>query len=197
MAIIVATTANANPGELRGQLASTYQDLIHVGPQSPTPIPSSPMSTTIRSLSVPLSFGQENAMWTKMYTATPIDTGSCIVTASGAMFNVTLTPSASSITFGDMVISSLNSALTAVHIHGPCLRSTSNNDGASCNAGPVYTICGAPGGRPCPLTDSNGALTVPGFTLTPGSNPSSLQYTLYQDMMTGANLYYVNFHTNA
>jgi hypothetical protein len=106
---------------------------------------------------------------------------------------LTLTPS-KSIALSDMVITRLNSALTAVHIHGPCLRGSDNNDGASCNANVVFTICGPPSNRPCPLTNALGALTIPGMTVDQGTLN---QFNLYQNMVNGLNLYYVNFHTNA
>jgi hypothetical protein len=194
MAFFVATTAVPFPGELRGQTFQPFMELMHTAPPAPpTPVvPPSPTSTV--SISVPLNFGQENAVWSRVYVANPIDTGACIITASGATFTLTLTPSSNSITVSDIIITQLSTALTAVHIHGPCPRNSDNNDGAACNANVVFTICGPPSNQPCPLANALGALTIPGFRV----DESKLQVVnLYQDLVTGLNLYYINFHTNA
>jgi hypothetical protein len=191
-AITVATTAAVAPGELRGQLVPTFQDVFYTGPAPVVPQPMPPVPSTIVSTTVPLSFGQQNAVWTMQYTATPTATGSCIVIASSATFNLTLTPSTNAITFSDMVITQLSTALTMVHIHGPC-------SSAACNAPVVYTICGPPSNKLCPLANANSALTIPGFTvdITQPTNDGSQLLGLYQSIVAGVSLYYVNFHTNA
>jgi hypothetical protein len=196
MAMFVATTAVDFPGELRGQLSHIYQDMTHTGPPPiPQPPPATPHSTqSIVSTTVPLNFGQQNAEWSRVYSATPVDTGACIITASGATFTLTLRQPTSSIVFSDIAITRLNSALTAVHIHGPCNRTSDNNDGAACNAGVLFTICGPPSNRPCPLTNAIGALTIPGFTVDAFTVQT---FSLFQNMATGLRLFYVNFHTNA
>jgi hypothetical protein len=191
-AITVATTAVVAPGELRGQLVQTFQDVFYTGPAPVVPQPMPPVPNTMVSTTVPLSFGQQNAVWTMQYTATPTVTGSCVVTASGATFNLTLTPSTNAITFSDIVITQLSTALTMVHIHGPC-------SSAACNAPVVYTICGPPSNKLCPLANANSALTIPGFTvdITQPTNDGSQLLGLYQSIVAGVSLYYVNFHTNA
>jgi len=198
MAFFVATTAVTFPGELRGQTFQSFMELMHTAPAAPSPVPASPPSpTSMVSISVPLNFGQENAVWSRVYVANPIDTGACIITASGATFTLTLTPSstsANSITVSDIVITQLSTALTAVHIHGPCPRNSDNNDGAACNANVAFTICGPPSNQPCPLANALGALTIPGFRV---QESQSQVVNLYQDLVTGLNLYYINFHTNA
>jgi hypothetical protein len=191
-AINVVTTAVVAPGELRGQLVQTFQDVFYTGPAPVIPQPMPPVPSTMVSTTVPLNFGQQNTPWTMQYTATPTATGSCIVTASGASFNLTITPSSNAITFSDIVITQLSSALTMVHIHGPC-------SSAACNAPVVYTICGPPLNKLCPLANANSALTIPGFTvdITQQTNDGSQLLGLYQSILDGASQYYVNFHTNA
>ena len=192
VAITVAPTAVVAPGELRGQLVQTFQDVFYTGPAPVVPQPMPPVPSTMVSTTVPLSFGQQNAVWTMQYTATPTATGSCIITASGATFNLTLTPSSNAITFSDIVITQLSTALTKVHIQGPC-------SSAACNAPVVYTICGPLPRKPCPLANANSALTIPGFTvdITQPTNDGSQLLALYQSIVAGVSLYYVNFHTNA
>ncbi len=198
MAFFVATTAVPFPGELRGQTFQTYMELMHTAPAAPLPTPATPPSpTSMVSISVPLNFGQENAVWSRVYVANPIDTGACIITASGATFTLTLTPSstsANSIIVSDIIITQLSTALTAVHIHGPCPRNSDNDDGEKCNANVAFTICGPPSNQPCPLANALGALTIPGFRV---EESKSQVVNLYQDLVTGLNLYYINFHTNA
>ena len=191
-AITVATTAVVAPGELRGQLVPIFPDVFYTGPAPVVPQPMPPVPSTIVSTTVPLSFGQQNAVWTMQYTATPTATGSCIVIASGATFNLTLAPSSNAITFSDIVITQLSTALTKVHIHGPC-------SSAACNGPVVYTICGPALNRPCPLANANSALTIPGFTvdITQPTNDGSQLLGLYQSIVAGVSLYYVNFQTNA
>ena len=192
LAITVATTAVVAPGELRGQLVPTFSDVFYTGPAPVIPQPVPPAPSTIVSITVPLSFGQQNAVWTMQYTATPTATGSCIVTASGATFTLTLTPSTNAITFSDIVITQLSTALTMVHIHGPC-------SSAACNAPVVYTICGLPSKKMCPLANANSALTIPGFTvdITQSTSDGNQLLGLYQSIVAGVSQYYVNFHTNA
>ena len=191
-AINVATTAVVAPGELRGQLVQTFQDVFYTGPAPSVPQPLPPVPSTIVSTTVPLNFGQQNAAWTMQYTATPTSTGSCVGTARGASFNLTLTPSTNAITFSDIVITQLSTALTMVHIHGPC-------SSAACHAPVVYTICGPPSNKLCPLANANSALTISGFTvdITQPTNDGSQLLGLYQSIVAGVSLYYVNFHTNA
>jgi hypothetical protein len=191
-AINVATTAVVTPGELRGQLVQTFQDIFYTGPAPGVPQPMPPLPSTMVSTTIPLNFGQQNAAWTMQYTATPTSTGSCVGTARGASFNLTLTPSTNAITFSNIFITQLSTALTMVHIHGPC-------SSAACNAPVVYTICGPPSKKLCPLANANSPLAIPGFAvdITQPTNDGSQLLGLYQSIVAGVCLYYVDFHTNA
>ena len=188
MSLVVGTTAAANPGELRGQLVETYQNVNFAEPaRSPSAPPTTSTTTSVVSETVLLNFGQENAQFTWQFIATPDVTGSCVVSNSNAAFSVTLAPSTNSITFSSITITNLQSALTAVHIHGPC-------SSPFCNASPVFTVCGS-SNSPCPLANGQNSLTIPGFTLFTGAG--SANFGLYRSIVDARGLYYVNFHTNA
>ena len=100
--------------------------------------------------------------------------------ASQCQFSLTFDPATSSITISNIVVQNLQSNLTAVHIHGPCAGSV------PCNTDVVYVICGS-GGTPCPFATT---ATVNMSTVT---GPST--FGLYQSILSGVNLYYVNIHS--
>jgi len=87
----------------------------------------------------------------------------------------------------------LTGPLLAARIHGPC----PNN--VPCNANVIYHICGGAGAPPgvsvCP---SGINPIIPGFSVNRMQNVSSdnsILVGLYADILSGNNLYYVNFHT--
>jgi hypothetical protein len=194
------TTANPN-GELRGQLVTVvpvpnFQKTNNAAFPSPnyqnateilSPSPNSPIS-----FSVPLSVGQEpNANFD--FTATPEQEGSNKNAAAGcpavqgvtpqprATFSISINPTGQTsdvIIFSAITVTGLTSTLTDAHIHGPC-------DVQKCNAPPVFTICGQPGGVNCPTITTG---TIPGFTVNQNSF-STLS------LLSGTSFYYVNIHT--
>ena len=151
-------------------------------------------------MTVPLSAYQENvAIAPFAFIATPgqqipVPSQACATAA----FNVTFNPAAgaNSTSFTAITITGgLTGPLTSVHIHGPCPTT------APCNAGVVYWICGsqgAPSGvSACP---SGTNPTIPAFTVNSAQNANtdnSLLLGLLQGILSGNNLYYVNFHTAA
>jgi hypothetical protein len=148
------------------------------------------------SFTVPLSAYPENAVRNFSFTGSaqlqiPIPSQACAV----ASFNVVFDPTSSTkITFSAITISGkLTGPLAAVHIHGPCPTNT------PCNAGVVYWICGttgAPAGvASCPPDLSP---TIPSFSVDfsqNANNDNSLLLALMSGILSGNNLYYVNFHT--
>jgi hypothetical protein len=193
MSVVVRTTASANPGELRGQLIETYQNVNFAGP-APSPSASPAISSTsfVVSETVPLNFGQANAnaksslYW--QFIATSQVSGSCVVSKSNAAFSVAFGPWSNYIDFKEIVITNLQSALTAVHIRGPC-------SSPSCHASPIFTVCGT-SVRPCPLANGQNSLTIPSFSLDTTDADTPI-FGLAQDIVNGRGLYYVSFHTNA
>jgi hypothetical protein len=105
-----------------------------------------------------------------------------------------------SISFSDIVFTGLSSNLAAAHIHGPCplpAESTGSEEGfAPCDAPPIFGICGAGAAANCP---TGLAPTIPRLTVDKtrpfGNTDSSLLIGLYESILSGENLYYVNFHT--
>jgi hypothetical protein len=151
-------------------------------------------------MTVPLSAYQENvAIAPFAFTATPgqqipVPSQACATAA----FNVTFNPAngANSTSFTAITITGgLTGSLTSAHIHGPCPTT------APCNAGVIYWICGSQGAPPgvsaCP---SGTNPTIPAFVVNSAQNANtdnSLLLGLLQGILSGNNLYYVNFHTAA
>jgi hypothetical protein len=151
-------------------------------------------------MTVPLSAYQENvAIAPFAFIATPgqqipVPSQAC----ANATFSVTFNPAAgaNSTSFTAITITGgLTGPLTSVHIHGPCPTT------APCNAGVIYWICGsqgAPSGvSACP---SGTNPTIPAFVVNSAQNANadnSLLLGLLQGILSGNNLYYVNFHTAA
>jgi hypothetical protein len=139
-----------------------------------------------QTISVPLSFGQETpqASYTKTYTAVPQVAG---VLASSNV-TATFTAASQNISFSSIPISGLSSNLTMAHIHGPC------PDTNPCNAAFVYVLCSGncPGGTnpiiPAFAVDITQLNVVRGVSVATASG-------LYQGIMAGNQLYYLNFHT--
>jgi hypothetical protein len=179
----------ANPsGEVRGQIV----------PPITLPI----TTAGAQSLTVPMNSLQENAPISFTYTANPQQqlAPSLVTSCASATFTVFLDPtvSPSNITFSSIAITGLaalpqgaTQQLQYVHIHGPCPTST------PCDTGVVYFICGNPGNA-CP---SGTNPTIPSFTVntaqTAATADGSLLLGLLQGILSGNNLYYVNFHTAA
>jgi hypothetical protein len=88
--------------------------------------------------------------------------------------------------------------LNAVHIHGPCPLPSgvigSDEGFVPCNAPPIYGICS---GSTCP---SGNNPRIPAFVVNKlqpfGNTDSSLLIGLYESILSGSNLYYVNFHSD-
>ena len=143
---------------------------------------SAPAATT---MDVPLSFGQEipQASYTRTYTAVPQVVG----VMAAATVTATLTASSQAISFSSIPITGLTSNLTAAHIHGPC------PDANPCNNAPIaYVICSGncPGGT---------SPTIPAFTVDITQlNAAGVASAagLYQGIIAGNKLYYLNFHTS-
>jgi hypothetical protein len=141
------------------------------------------------SVTLPLSVYEENSPFRLSVTGSvgqqiPSPSQGC----AQATFNVTFDPTNQGIIFSDIPLQGLSSALTASHIHGPCPSS------APCNAPPIYMICG-PAATPCPagLTP-----TIPSFIVDRSksiADDGSVLLGLYESILSGRNLYYVNFHT--
>ena len=181
-------TAAYTSGEVRGQVVPPITlPAITPGPQN---------------LTVPMNSLQENAKISFTYTASPQQqlAPSLVTSCASATLNVSFDPtvSPSSITFSSIAITGLaplppgaTQQLQAVHIHGPCPTS------APCDAPVVYFICGN-SGNACP---SGTNPTIPGFTVntaqTAATADGSLLLGLFQGILSGSNLYYVNFHTAA
>jgi hypothetical protein len=189
MSVVVGTTAAANPGELRGQLVQTYQNVNFAGPApSPSAPPTISSTSSVVSETLPLNFGQANAnaksapMW--RFIATPDATGSCVVSSSSAVLALSFHSDFIHISID---ITNLQSALTAVYIRGPC-------SSPSCHASPIFTVCGT-SDDPCPLTLANGQNSLKIFPIALKTNAGL--YGLAQDIVNGRGLYYVSFHTNA
>jgi hypothetical protein len=137
-----------------------------------------------QTISVPLSFGQEipQASYTRTYTAVPQVVG----VMATATVTATLTASSQAISFSSIPISGLSSPLTAAHIHGPC------PDANSCQSSTIpYVLCSGncPGGTN-PIIP---AFTVDITQLNSAGVASAAG--LYQGIMAGNKLYYLNFHT--
>jgi hypothetical protein len=142
-----------------------------------------------QTISVPLSFGQEifeNLLtsYTRTYTAVPqVAAVLAMVTAVTANF----TAASQAISFSSIPISGLSSPLTAAHIHGPCPAANPCN-----NASIAYVICSGncPGGTN-PI--------IPAFTVDITQLNAAGVATaagLYQGIIAGNKLYYLNFHTS-
>jgi hypothetical protein len=103
-----------------------------------------------------------------------------------------------SISFSDIVFTGLSSNLNAAHIHGPCplpAGSIGSEEGfAPCEAPAIFGICGA-GNCPTGLAPTIPRLTVD-KTRPFGDTDASLLIGLYESILSGDNLYYVNFHTD-
>ncbi len=174
----VHTAANV-PGEVRGQIR-----------------PATVFPTTGGQVSVPfgLSAYQQNARMVFDYTASPDQhlPPAFIFSCASATFRITFdpNPNPNTVSFSDInVVGRLSSPLNQVHIHGPCPNAQ------PCDAPVIYFICGGPV-APCPqgLTP-----TIPGFVVnfaqTSASADGSLLIGLLAEILSGSNLYYVNFHT--
>jgi hypothetical protein len=136
--------------------------------------------------------GSQNSMaFTRTYTTVPLvqDLAKAnFGVIPTATFNVTFNPTTPSISFGAIAMKNLSGTSLLVHIHGPCLPS-STGAASPCKAPIVYTICG----RGCPFD------TIPAFTVDVfQQNPSSLSTAvgLYQGIMNENKLYYVKFSTD-
>ena len=159
------TAANPN-GEARGQLATVVPPTSGAG---------------INVGDAALNVVQETAAMTFPFTASAAqNVGASIESQATATFSLTFAPVTSSIAISNIVVQNLQSQLTAMHIHGPCAG------GVPCNADVVYVICGS-GGTPCPFATS---ATVNMSTVI---EPST--FGLYQSILSGVNLDYVNIHT--
>jgi hypothetical protein len=200
------TDVNQN-GEVRGQVMSMVNP-----PAAPAVIspPSPPTGSNMSTVTFPLSSLQEAAAigitlpFTANYASEmfSLTNGQCTVPSQinppsipsgSAPFSITFSANGS-VTFSNIVISSLSSDLSMAHIHGPCPTS------ARCNAGVVYWICGLSGqGAPsgviaCP---SGTNPTISGFAVNTNQSGSvNIELlALYEKMLAGSNSYYVNFHT--
>ena len=159
------TAANPN-GEARGQLATVVPPAAAAG---------------INVGDAALNVLQETAAMTFPFMASAAqNVGTNIASQANATFSLTFAPATGSITISNIVVQNLQSNLTAMQIHGPCAG------GVPCNADVVYVICGS-GGMPCPFATS---ATVNMSTIT---GPST--FGLYQSILSGVNLYYMNIHT--
>ena len=148
------------------------------------------------SLTIPVSAYQQNALMSFAFRATPAQqvpppAQSC----ASASFNVSFDPAFSNVSFSNIGIMGLTASLTQVHIHGPC------KDNTRCNAPVVYWICnrgqeGVPTGvMQCP-TGSSPVINAFSVDKTQNANAdNSLLAGIFQDILSGSNLYYVNFHT--
>jgi hypothetical protein len=179
----------ANPfGEARGQIAP--------------PITLPAITAGAQSMTAPMNSLQENAKISFTYTANPQQqlAPSLVTSCASATFTVFFDPtvSPSNITFSSIAITGLaplpqgaTQQLQAVHIHGPCPTS------APCDAPVVYFICGN-SGNACPSVTNP---TIPGFTVNTAQTATTadgpLLLGLLQGILSGNNLYYVNFHTAA
>ena len=138
-----------------------------------------------QTISVPLSFGQEapQASYIRTYTAVPQVAG--VLATSNV--TATFTASSQAISFSSIPISGLSSPLTAAHIHGPCPDANPCN-----NASIAYVICSGncPGGTN-PIIP---AFTVDITQLNAAGVASAAG--LYQGIIAGNKLYYLNFHTS-
>jgi hypothetical protein len=143
--------------------------------------------------------GSENSTaFTRTYTTVPQvqDLGKAnfgVIPTS--TFNATFNPTTQSISFGAIAIKNLTGILTMVHIHGPCLPS-STGFANPCDAPVVYTICSA-ATVACPFD------TIPAFTVDVSQQNQGISgqflstaVGLYQGIMLENKLYYVNFHTD-
>ena len=141
-----------------------------------------------QTINVPLSFGQEifeNLLtsYTRTYTAVPQVAG--VLATSNVTAN--FTASSQAISFSSIPISGLTSSLTMAHIHGPC------SDANPCDNGPVvYVICSS-GSCPTGTSPIISAFTVDITQLNAGVASAA---GLYQGIMAGNILYYLNFHTS-
>jgi len=141
----------------------------------------------LTTINVPLSFGQEifeNLLtsYTRTYTAVPQVAG--VLATSNV--TATFTASSQAISFSSIPISGLSSPLTAAHIHGPC------PDANSCQSSTIaYVLCSGtcPGGTN-PIFP---AFTVDITQLNAAGVASAAG--LYQGIMAGNKLYYLNFVT--
>jgi hypothetical protein len=159
------TAANPN-GEARGQLATVVPPTSGAG---------------INVGDAALNVLQETSAMTFPFMASAAqNVGANIASQANATFSLTFAPAISSITINNIVVQNLQSNLTAMQIHGPCAG------GVPCNTDVVYVICGS-GGTPCPFTTS---ATVNMSTVT---GPST--FGLYQSILSGVNLYYVNIQS--
>jgi hypothetical protein len=79
----------------------------------------------------------------------------------------------------------LTGPLTAAHIHGPCPNSV------PCDAPPIYIICSA--NCPTGISPSINAFSV--NTQQDVNSDNSNLVGLLAEILSGSNLYYVNFHT--
>ena len=173
----VHTAANV-PGEVRGQIR-----------------PAAVFATTGAQVngSFGLSVYQSNARIAFDYIASPEQQlpPSFIFSCANASFRVTFdpNPNPNTVSFSDIVIKGLSTPLSQVHIHGPCPNAQ------PCDAPVIYFICGGPV-APCPQSLSP---TIPAFVVnqaqTAASADGSLLIGLLADILSGSNLYYVNFHT--
>ena len=173
----VHTAANV-PGEVRGQIR----------PQNSFPMTGSQFTGSFVS-----SVYQENAKIVLSYTAKPQQhlPPAFISSCASASFNVTFEPNSNPnvVAFSNIAITgNLSSPLLAAHIHGPCPNRV------PCDAPVVYLICGMQA-TPCPPGISP---TIPGFNVNPAQTmglDGSALIGLLADILSGSDLYYVNFHT--
>ncbi len=173
-------TAAFPAGEVRGQIRPTTS-FPTTGPQ------------VTRSFGV--SVYQENARIVLSYTANPQQhlPPAFISSCASASFNVTFDPTLNPnvVTFSSISITGgLSGPLLAAHIHGPCPNRV------PCDAPVVYFICGGQA-APCPTGTTP---TIPGFNVNPAQTLASADGStligLLADILSGNNLYYVNFHTD-
>ncbi len=182
------TPAELFPASALGQCFQIYPPTPNIAPSGLYARES--CSSGDISLTIPVSAYQENAPLTLSFTGTPgQQMNPPMLACATASFNVTFDPSssASSVAFSNITFSgNLTGPLTAAHIHGPCPNSV------PCDAPVVYIICNA---LSCPTGTSPSINAFSVNTQQDVNSDNSNLVGLLSEILTGSNLYYVNFHT--
>jgi hypothetical protein len=182
------TPAELFPASALGQCVQIYPPTPNIAPSGLYARKS--CSTGDVSLTIPVSAYQENAPLTLSFIGTPgQQINPPMQACATASFNVTFDPSSSvsSVVFSNITISgNLTGPLTAAHIHGPCPNSV------PCDAPVIYIICSA---LSCP-TGTSPSINAFSVNTTQDVNPDNSNLVgLLANILTGSNLYYVNFYT--